>query len=168
MIENVRGSKPAPTTAEIQRVEAALDVKFNREYVEFICRNNGGKPDENIYDIPPDNNSNIHGVIPLDELIYEHSLFEDRTGPHIIPVMFDGCGNFICMDMSGAGDGDIYFLDHEVPGREALTLLAPSLDAFLDSVRPDDLEVSLAPGQGTVVWMHPDLQKIIDEQRKKK
>ncbi len=81
--------------------------------------------------------------------------------------MFDGSGNHVCMDMSGRNDGSIYFLDHEIPGREALTFLAPSLNAFLDSVRPDDTEVVLKPGSQNSVWIHPDFQKILDQQKKK-
>ena len=165
MIENVEGSMPPPTEAEIQAVEAALGVKLNKQYLEFIRKYNGGRPDNNVFDVP-DNSSDIREIIPLEKLPYEHSLFVDRTGPYIIPITYDSFGNSVCMDMSGSNDGSIFFLDHEIPGPEALTFLAPTLSVFLATVRPDDTEVS-SEGHVIRVWIHPDLQKIIDEQKKK-
>jgi SMI1-KNR4 cell-wall len=165
MIGQVQGSKPVPTEADLRRVEAELAVTFRGDYIEFIRQYNGGKPAENVFDVPPDDMSGIHGIIPLEELPYVHSLFADRTGSHIIPITFDWCGNYVCMDMSGRGEGDMFFLDHEIPGRDALTFLAPSLKAFLDSVRPDDIKVVIKPGQVTSAWIDPDFLR--EQQRKK-
>jgi cell wall assembly regulator SMI1 len=136
---SVKGAGPAPTLAEMQRVQSELGVRFNDEYRDFISRNNGGEVvGDHIFDIPPDNLSDVDGIIPLGRLAYQHSLFVDQAGPDNIPIMFDSCGNQICMDMSGQNDGAIYFLEHEFPEPEALTFLAPSLSAFLALVRPDD------------------------------
>ena len=168
MLENIRGAEPAPTAADMDRVATELGVKFNEEYREFIAHHNGGHVDDNIFDIPPDNNSGVDGIVPLERLTYVHGLFANETGPDIIPIMSDGSGNYVCMDMSGRNDGAVYFLDHEIAGPEALTLLAPSLNAFLAAVRPDDAEVDSDASHIISVWVHPDLQKIIDEQKKKK
>jgi cell wall assembly regulator SMI1 len=168
MIWTVRESKPAPTSAEMRRVEGELGVRFNEEYRDFISRHNGGYvEEENVYDIPPDNNSDVHGIVSLDRLPYTYHLVADQAGAGIMPIMFDSSGNHICMDMSGRNDGSVYFLHHEIPGREALTLLAKSLNAFLELVRPDDTEVVLKDSPGNSVWIHPDFQKILDEQKKK-
>ncbi len=149
-------------------VEAELGVRFNDQYKAFIARNNGGYVnEENVYDIPPDNNSDVHGIVPLDKLSYLRRLVADQAGPDNIPIMFDSSGNHICMDMSGQNDGNIYFLHHEIPGREALAFLAPSLNAFLALVRPDDIEVELKDSPGNSVWIHPDFQKMLDQQKKK-
>jgi len=136
---SVRDSAPSPTSAEMQHVESELGVKFNDEYREFISRHNGGEVvGDHIFDIPPDNLTDVDGVIPLGKLVYQRGLFLDQSGPDNIPIMFDSFGNQICMDMSGRNDGAIYFLEHEYEEPEALTFLAPSLSAFLALVRPDD------------------------------
>jgi hypothetical protein len=136
MLEEIRDSLPAPTAADIQRVEGELGVRFPQEYVEFISRNNGGCAADNDFDIPPDNCSDVHDIIPLNKLVYERGLLSAHTGLELVPIIFDSFGNSVCMSMSGHDRGSIYFCDHESLTPETPVQLAPSLNAFLEGVRP--------------------------------
>jgi hypothetical protein len=122
----------------LSRVEAELGLSFPPEYLAFISQHNGGKPAHNVFYTPPDNASGIHGIIPLDKVLDEHKVLSDRKPGHIVPIMFDAFGNYVCLDLSSRGRGSVYFLDHERRPPESLTYLAPGLNAFFEDVLPFD------------------------------
>ncbi len=81
MIWNVRDGEPAPTEADTLRIAAELGIKFNEEYKDFISRNNGGYVEEdNMFEIPPDNESCVDGVVALDKLPMCAVLSRTRPG----------------------------------------------------------------------------------------
>ena len=68
----------------------------------------------------------------------------------------DSCGNRFLL----APDGSVTFWDHETDDEKTL---APSMEAFLDSLSPP-MPVVLKPGQVKRVWIDP---KFLEEQRRK-
>ncbi|WP_414695269.1 SMI1/KNR4 family protein [Paraburkholderia sp.] len=61
----------------------------------------------------------------------------DQTGDFgFVLIAYAEGGNYVCLATQGSDVGKIYFCDHEIPGDEAFFLLAPSLTAFLESLKP--------------------------------
>ena len=80
-------SKEAPTQNQILRTEGELGVKLPSEYVEFLARNNGGIPENNIFKISANNDSGINGFIPFDKIVYETKLIRDQISGELVPVV---------------------------------------------------------------------------------
>jgi hypothetical protein len=60
--------------------------------------------------------------------------YEGEVPPSFVPIGGAPGGNQICMDNQGA----IYLWDHESNRDEGFWRIAPSMDAFLDRLEPDD------------------------------
>jgi hypothetical protein len=155
----IKMEDPAPTRADILLVEKNLGIKLNRQFVDFVCRFNGGTPESNIFKISEDNDSSIRKFIELNDIPREASFFREEVGKYIIPIAYDDFGNYVCIS-NEQNDGAIYFWEHEYPEGEALIELAPSLARFLDMVHPfDKSQITLKPGQVKSVWVSSEFLK---------
>jgi hypothetical protein len=160
MTIKISRSTETPTQDQILSLEEVLGVKLPSEYIEFLAQNNGGKPETNTFKISENNDSGINGFIPLDKIVYETKLIRDQIGGELMPVAYAEGGNYLCIAVAGKWIGSIFFMDHEIPGGDAITKLAPSLTQFLEDAQPvDPKQVQLKPGQVKKAWINPDFLK---------
>lgn len=150
--------KDPPTKGQIDDVEARLGFKIDPDCLKFLVDNNGAKFEQNIFRVSEKISSGIDQLILFDRLPYERRLIAGQVGLDVLPIAYAEGGNYLCL--SNNDMGAIYFLDHEIPGRDALTKIASSWEGFLDSLRPfDPKQIKMKPGQVKSVWINPDLLK---------
>ena len=138
----------------IQNAESALGVKFPNEYVQFLLKYNGGRPEPAGFDIEWRTNQPIGedwrtsmlswflSIYDGDEtnlLEYNKISFSGRIPKETIAIADDCGGNLILLGVSGEYKDKIFFWvkDDEVeeggvPGFENVGFLANSFDEFLN------------------------------------
>lgn len=149
-----RPGRPA-TAADVAVVERELGLKFSSEFIEFVTQHNGAVPEANVLDISTANSVSITSFIPLDKLACEYRLLAHQLASRFLPFAYAEGGNYVCLGMGKRGHG-VYFLDHEIPGDDALIWLASSIPEFLSALRPFD-KPTLKPGQVKRVWVSNEL-----------
>ncbi|WP_353936142.1 SMI1/KNR4 family protein [uncultured Herbaspirillum sp.] len=86
--------------------------------------------------------------------------FPGPSHSDFLPIAYAEGGNYLCIASGGKDIGSIYFMDHEIPGLDAMIRLAPSLAEFLESVTPfDSKQIKLKSGQVKKAWINPDFLK---------
>lgn len=145
---------PAPLAAQLEEVQAALGVLFPTAYVAFLARCNGAIIGPNHFAVGQNQSDCLQGFHELSEVPYQHGLAREQAGDDTVPIAYTNVGNAICIGVGPTNAGAIYFLDHEIPAPDALTRIAPSLDAFIEAIVPGYPEVP--PVTGVVhVWVDP-------------
>jgi|HubBroStandDraft_5_1064220.scaffolds.fasta_scaffold208627_2 hypothetical protein len=149
----------------VQKLEAALGCPISDSFRRFVSENDGSEPESNQFKIGDDNGAAVNRFIPVSEILEERQ-YIDNCPSQAYPIAWASCGNYVLLD-EGEG-GKVYFWDHEFED-ENITELADNFDAFLSMVEPFDLDsIKLEPGQVKSVWIDPEFQKFIDEQKKNK
>lgn len=139
---------------ELQRVVHPSVIDFWKHY-------DGAVLDANVFEIGASKSSGVNGLVPVSEIAATIRRIQDWPADHI-PFAWAEGGNYVTVDDQGA----VYFWDHERP--QPLTRIATDIKQFLASIRPfDPVSVQLKPGQVQSVWVHPDLQKLIDRNNPK-
>lgn len=137
----------------------AFNVHFESEAViDAWVKVNGGRLQPNVftYDYDSDLQSGISSIISIKELPQIVSRVLDMPNG-TLPFAYAEGGNYVLIDQSGV----ISFWDHEFPSKRYV--VASSIDQFLSCLQKfDPQSVVLKPGQVTDVWIHPDFQKIIN------
>lgn len=160
MTIRISRARAAPSDDEVRKVEAQLGVKLPADYLAFVKHSNGGTPQTNIFRISAKIESGINQFIPFDKIAYESGLIREQVTNKYVPIAYAEGGNYLCIAATGTEAGMVYFLDHEVPGLDALTQLADSLPAFLELLKPfDTKDIQLKPGQVKKAWIDPSLLK---------
>lgn len=142
-------SEAATSDMELDAVERSLGFSFPHEYRSFLKRWNGGRPVPKVFSFT-ENGNVTQGAVAWFFAVYDgkYENFEKtyrvfkitkrRILDNLIPIARDGFGNLICISMAGDDRGSIIFWDHEKeddePTYENCSLIAPSLDAFLDGL----------------------------------
>ena len=138
----------------IQNAESALGVKFPNEYVQFLLKYNGGRPEPAGFDIEWRTNQpmsedwrtsmlswflSIYDGDETNLLEYNKISFSGRIPKETIAIADDCGGNLILLGVSGEYKDKIFFWvkDDEVeeggvPGFENVGFLANSFDEFLN------------------------------------
>lgn len=127
---------------QLQAFEQELGVELPREYRDFLKAYHGGVPQPNQFWIFRGTwRSQIEQLYGLEDgpaslrtwrLNREANIPED-----LLAIGQDEKGNFICIGLSGADRGVLYFLDHELrprvdpEPREGIVRLSDSFDEFL-------------------------------------
>ncbi len=75
----------------------------------------------------------IHGFVNFSE-IEDEARYIDAPTQEYLPFAFDGCGNYFLLNLS---TDQVSFWDHEFEYPENMTLIANSLDAFIQAIYRD-------------------------------
>ena len=146
-----------PSAEQVSALEVSLGTKFTDEYLNFLKGYNGAVPEANVFRVSDQNSSGVNGFIPLEKIACEVKFLDSEVSPDFFPIAYAEGGNYVCLPIAG-GHGGVYFLDHEIPGSEALTRMAGSLEEFLDQLQPlDREEIKLKPGQVKKAWIDQSL-----------
>ncbi|WP_040214614.1 SMI1/KNR4 family protein [Clostridium polynesiense] len=101
----------------ISNVENTFGVKFPKDYVEIIMKNDGGYPKPNRFNL---NGSEevFNNLLSFDEedssnMIDTYNDVKDRLVEKVIPFAEDPFGNLICFDYRTNNQPRIVFWEHE-------------------------------------------------------
>jgi hypothetical protein len=159
MTVKLNGAQGAPDRALIAGVEKEIGGDLPASYLAFVDRFNGAVPEGNLLWVPTLGiSTSIQQFIPLSELAYELKLANFARFPGLVPIAFDGTGNFICLSLAGRHAGEVYFLDHEMAGEPSgLSRVAGSVQELLEMLQPfDPLTVECSPDQLKFSWIDPE------------
>ena len=138
----------------IQNAESALGIKFPNEYVQFLLKYNGGRPESDGFDIEWRDNQeigqhwrtsmlswflSIHDGNSANLLRYNQITFRGRIPKGTIAIAYDCGGNLILLGVAGEYVGKVLFWvkdyeieEGEVPGFDNVGFLANSFDEFIN------------------------------------
>src|SRR5690349_8981328 len=112
-IERFDGVGRTLTMTDIEDVETRLGTKLPAEYVQFLCRNNGGEPKPNAF---PGLREGEGGAIhffhtvdggPYDDLVGRSEFFHEMhdVPPNMLPIARTGTGDLVCIGTSAPVSG---------------------------------------------------------------
>jgi SMI1-KNR4 cell-wall len=161
---NIVNPRPSgPTNArQLNAFEKYIGHRLPRAYREFLLRYNGGHPEPDAFLLRTGRGEKEHIVMcffPMRKLALGQVEVEDvgelltwplhcawddlqndlekvyktELDPPLLPIGTDGLSNYISIVLAGEQTGAVVFLDHKTAKAWPL---APSLPAFLDSLRP--------------------------------
>ena len=149
-----KGQSVSPV--EIESVEAVLGVSLPSDYRQFLARHNGAEPESNILWIGENQAVSVRTFLAVSELLTEQKKFKDELPASILPIAYDGCGNYICIDLNG---GSVLFWDHEE--WEALSPVAESFETFWEKLKRFDPTIFKPEvDEDDSVWIHPDFRHL--------
>jgi hypothetical protein len=145
----------AASSNDIAALETKIGEPLVQDFVDFISKNDGAKPQENIFQIGATNDAGIDGFIPMRKIPSE-MLCVECLPKRAYPVAWASGGNYVFINQ--AEDGAVYFWDHERP--ESPIKIAENFRSFLSAIEPFDIaSVKLKPGQVKKAWIDPDFLK---------
>lgn len=151
---------PGAAEADVRALEVLLGARLPEEYRRFLLANNGAEPEDNEFSIPDDDNSSgVNEFLSVDQIREEVQRFGNRFPRDMIPIAFAEGGNLVFLARDGRA---VMFWDHEyeLGPRDPFIKIAPSFDAFWESLEKFDPEsVQLNPDDIESVWVDPDLLK---------
>jgi len=115
------GSYRRLDVADIETFEAKNGLRLPESYKQFLLLTNGGQPKtKNALDIPswPHKSTVINYFFGIDtgdtyDLVDNMRAYEGRAPKHCFPIADDVPGNMLCIELTGPGEGNVYFWDHE-------------------------------------------------------
>lgn len=136
------------TESDVRKFESLIEARLPEDYRAFLLEHNGGETDPNIFFISEEQGSDIlDRLLALikepehSSLYWSYDCYLGRMPSNIIPIGDDPGGNNVCISVSGADYGSIYFWDHdgepeedEQPYYENLYLMAASFSEFLNNL----------------------------------
>lgn len=155
MLNKIEEPLEALSLQEIQNAEKALGVKFPDQYIQFLLKYNGGRPEPAGFDIKWRTHQesgkywgtsmlswflSIHEGKSTNLLRYNQITFRGRIPKETIAIAHDCGGNLILLGVSGEYKDKILFWvkddeveEGEVPGYDNVGFLADSFDEFINS-----------------------------------
>lgn len=111
----------ALSEGKLSEFEKRFHIHLPNDYREFLFQYNGGQPVPSFFWIEPkQDGSTLHrfygiyeGEIPSSIETYLRGKGHYGIPASMLPIGDDGTGNFICIGVSAANFGNIFFLDHE-------------------------------------------------------
>ena len=151
MTISISGGKAA-SEEDISALESTLGYALSPDFKAFVRANDGALPENNIFDVGPDNNSDVAEFIPVTRIADERALIGNLPLASY-PIAHDSSGNWIFINE--AEQGAIFFQDHETD-REPIKL-ADSFNEFVQLMKPLDQDsIELRHEQINRVWIDPD------------
>jgi cell wall assembly regulator SMI1 len=155
---NLINSATKISEENIIKIENDLDIKFPKDYKNFMININGGVPEEDmLYDFYDEvseieNTSIIREFFSLyvDDTILKNNLKiiyntmknEKTISADMIPIADDPAGNIIGLSLNKDDYGFIYYLNHEFEDVETGYLIkskiANSFKDFIDNLYADE------------------------------
>ncbi|WP_143318605.1 SMI1/KNR4 family protein [Clostridium sp. HBUAS56017] len=101
----------------ISKVENTFGVKFPKDYIEIVMKNDGGYPKPNRFNLNG-NGEVFNNLLSFDEedcsnMIETYNDVNDRLLEKIIPFAEDPFGNLICFDYRNNEQPTVVFWEHE-------------------------------------------------------
>ena len=143
------------TKGSLERFEKILGKSLPSDYRDFMMKDNGGTPEEDLafsfIDVTTNstNNSDIRELFVFYEdedndnfddigRIYNSMVNENLIPPYFLPIGDDSGGNPICMNLSENEYGSVWFCDHELENKDtgflASSKIADSFTGFLSAL----------------------------------
>ncbi|MGG4444939.1 SMI1/KNR4 family protein [Brevibacillus sp. HB1.4B] len=106
---------------DIEEVEAALGVRFPKDFVECMLENNEGCPVPCVFDYEEGEGKVFHTFYSLSSkvgsyyILTAHEDLKDCVPDGVIPIGYDAAGNYICFDYSNGKHAEpiVVFVHHE-------------------------------------------------------
>lgn len=142
---------PSPTTVDravIREAEKRLGVKLPASFVSFTLKHPGARASSPrvLFPIGAGGPRVLRRFLPFTAPAPEgtvqdcHGWIKDRVPTGVVPFATDIAQNFLCFDFRH--DGRVVIHDHELTGESSLTLVAPTFEDFLSSLRPESSAAS--------------------------
>ena len=127
--------EPFPKITEIQinELERYLNCILIKEYKAFLLRNNGGRPNKNLFRTSNgEYETDVQFFYGINGGVYDlktnFDVFKERIPKQRIPIGTDSLGNQILLDLE---KGNVLFFDHE---QETETFISDSFNLFLNEL----------------------------------
>ncbi len=143
----MKGVKVSVTTHALEALEAKLRLKLPAAYRAWLLRFNGGTPVPGEFKYKTEEGPYTDSRVAFFYAVYdgEYENFEKqfinykvtqrRMLDNLIPFARDPFGNCLCLSISGADEGAVYFWDHEeepaTPSYANCHLIADTFDEFI-------------------------------------
>jgi len=122
--------KPLKDEKLIREAEIILDFEFNKTFIKFVKKFNGGRPPVSVFDTKSTKERTIKSFLSLNpddpEDIITLNKNISRINKNLIAFAVDSFGNLICFEKNGE---KIVFLDYET---DAIEIIATNFSEFLD------------------------------------
>ena len=151
---------PPPTADQLSLVERLIGAKLPAAYVEFLRFSNGGYPQLRTFYVEVEEKGyretwsiSSFFSITSDDLLTEDTEEVpwnywhrwDEAPREVLPIACTAFGDLICLDLTPEGNGRVVLWAHEVPewargtlpAADVLLPVAPSFEAFIDSLTTD-------------------------------
>ena len=142
-------SQPRLSAERIAQVEHKLGFAFPQSYREFLLQFNGGRPRSKCRFILGEHNrgSYVDWFLSIyegkpDNLETYYQVFkgqQQRLPDELVPIAHDPGGNLICIAVSGASRGAVFFWKHEdeedEPTYDNVRLIASTFEDFIDGLQ---------------------------------
>ncbi|HCT3783805.1 TPA: SMI1/KNR4 family protein [Proteus mirabilis] len=134
--------------SDISQLQSVVDFPIPIEYINFIKKYNGGKPEPDSFSIKKiDDASTIDRFLGIkkeknksSDIMYFIKLYKKRIPSAYMPIAYDVGGNLILIELA-SDKAKVFFWDHELEadeGEEArldnIYYLADSINEFLSSL----------------------------------
>jgi hypothetical protein len=125
-------------TTTISKVEAIFGIKFPKDYVECIIKNDGGYPKPNRFNLNG-NEEVFNNLLSFDEedssnMIDTYNDVKDRLIEKVIPFAEDPFGNLLCFDYRNNEQPTIVFWEHEKAFNAKESATSYLCDSFTDLI----------------------------------
>ncbi|MDZ4405879.1 SMI1/KNR4 family protein [Prosthecobacter sp.] len=137
-------SGPALNAKELKLLEDELGCAFPDSYKKFMLHVNGGCPDHEVFDNPPEPSFVIQRLFPLGgEKPFElrnMNIHGTDLPKGLLDIGRSLCGDALALCVSGENYGKLYWQDHELAESpddlEAMHLLCDNFGTFVAALRP--------------------------------
>jgi hypothetical protein len=119
-----------PDHKEVEELERSVGVRFPEAYVEFLTKYTGGEPEPNSFRLPDGDVSKVEWIVAWSRIPVMLTALQYRFGPGFLPLALATAGELVLR----VDDGSVLYYDYELPGPEALTMVAGSIKEFLESL----------------------------------
>jgi len=113
--------KPLETEKLIPEAEKKLGYKFRKSYVDFVKKNNGGRPPLSVFNTCESVEKTIKSFLSFNPSDAENIIRLNRGVAEIseglVAFAIDNFGNYICFDKE---NHKVYFLDFETGEKELI------------------------------------------------
>jgi hypothetical protein len=119
----------------ITKVETIFEIKFPKDYIECVMKNDGGYPMPNRFTLN-EHEEVFNKLLSLQEVSYNiidtYNNVKDRLINGVIPFAEDPFGNLLCFDYRKSKQPNIVFWDHEKAFINRNSALCYLCDSFSD------------------------------------
>ena len=136
-------------------MELELGLDFPPDARQFLRDFAGVRPGPNDFEVGGTRYGLGH-INNLKEISALKKSLDEFNPSTMIPIASDAFGNYFCVETRGQNAGAVYFVDHEIAGGDAFSLLAASLPELLSMAQPSDPEqIPFDPSKVISVWVRP-------------